>query len=227
MASSAPAGVEPKMVNAKRFELEYDLESVGEAGITNVELWGTRDGGKTWSKMGVDDDSRSPIVATVDGEGLYGFTIVVESATGLKGATPRSGDTPEVWVGVDLTKPAANIVGVEQVQSATGEMTIRWEASDAQLAARPITLAFAEQAGGPWQPIASGLENTGRYTWRLDHRVPDSVFIRIEVRDQAGNTATAVTTEPVTLDRVRPKGRIRDVRPTTSSARGPKRIINR
>ena len=36
------------------------------------------------------------------------------------------------------------------------------------LAARPVSLSFAETHGGPWIPIASGLENTGRYAWPID-----------------------------------------------------------
>ena len=60
---------------------------------------------------------------------------------------------------------------------------------------RPISLSFSASAGGPWTPIASGLENTGSYRWRLDSRVPDPIYLRLEVRDEAGNVGTFETAE--------------------------------
>ncbi len=73
-----PPGERPLMVNSRSFDLEYDVEGVGPSGIARVELWGTRDGGRSWSSYGIDNDNRSPIRANVDGEGLYGFRIVVQ-----------------------------------------------------------------------------------------------------------------------------------------------------
>ena len=69
-----------------------------------------------------------------------------------------------------------------------------------------------KRAAGPWTPIASDLENTGSYNWRLDNRVPAQVFLRLEARDEAGNSGVYVSQQPVSLDRQRPQGRIRGVR---------------
>ena len=71
----------------------------------------------------------------------------------------------------------------------------------------------ARAHGGPWLPIASGLENTGRYAWPIDNRTPPQFYLRLEVRDEAGNVGVHETTEPVTIDQSRPTVRIRDVRP--------------
>ena len=81
------------------------------------------------------------------------------------------------------------------------------------LAARPVTLSFTDHAGGPYSTIAAGLENTGRYVWRFDSRVPERVFLRLEVRDEAGNVGVFETPEPISLDPDRPKGHIRTVHP--------------
>jgi hypothetical protein len=43
--------------------------------------------------------------------------------------------------------------------------------------------------------------------------VPERVLLRLEVRDEAGNVASFDTPNPVGLDRYRPSGRIRGVRP--------------
>jgi hypothetical protein len=142
---------------------------------------------------------------------------VVKTGSGLEGPAPESGDLPDVWVGVDLTKPAASLVSAEQGSGdEAGEMVIAWEADDERLAARPVSLRMSESAEGPWHTIASGLENTGRYVWRIDQRTPKQVYLRLEVRDEAGNIRVDDSTEAVAIDRVRPQGRIRDVRPRQS-----------
>jgi hypothetical protein len=213
-----PPGERPRMVNARSFDLEYEVDSVGTSGIAKVELWGTRDGGRTWSSFGVDSDNRSPVRVNVGGEGIYGFRIVVQSGSGLGGLPPRNGDLPEIWVGVDLTRPVAKITSAA-IQPDTGELRVRWEASDELPDQRPISLSFSDHPNGPWTPIASGLENTGSYAWRLDNRAPDKIYLRLEARDEAGNVGVFVTTEPVLLDRQRPQGRIRGIRPVGDAAR--------
>jgi len=209
-----PRGVQPRMVNSRRFELEYDVESVGPTGIGKVELWGTRDGGQSWLNFGAPVDQRNPLQVTVEGEGIYGFRIVVYSGSGLGGLPPKKGDQPDVWLGVDLTKPQARIVSAEQgTENRAGELLVSWEASDRLLADRPISLSFSSQPEGPWSTIAAGLPNTGAYVWRLDNRVPDIVYLRMDVRDEAGNVQTVDLDQPLSIYRQRPAGRIVNVRP--------------
>lgn len=215
-----PPGVRPRMVNSRKFELEYDIQSVGSQGITRVELWATRDGGKTWASSTVDADNRSPLSVTVDGEGLFGFRLVLETDSGARTAPPKPGNLPEIWVGVDTTKPLVRLLPVDTAgESPTGELTIRWEATDQMLAARPVALAFGPSPTGPWTILASGLENSGHYAWRFDSRVGDEVFLRLEVRDEAGNIQVIESATPLEIVRARPQGRITNVRPVGDSAR--------
>lgn len=211
-----PEGVRPRMVNSRRFELEYDVESVGPTGIGRVELWGTRTGGQSWLNFGAPPDQRNPLQVTVDGEGIYGFRIVVYSGSGLGGIPPKRGDLPDVWLGVDLTSPDAKILSAEQgTDSRAGELLVSWEASDRLLADRPISLSFSSQPEGPWSTLAASLPNTGAYVWRLDNRVPDIVYLRMEVRDEAGNVQSVDYGQPISIYRQRPAGRIINVRPVT------------
>ena len=99
------------------------------------------------------------------------------------------------------------------IDAESSELVIRWEADDDLPDPRPISLSFSGNTQGSWTPIAAGLENTGGYRWRLESRVPDKIFLRLEVRDEAGNVGTFDTAEPISLDRHRPEGRIRGVRP--------------
>jgi hypothetical protein len=219
-SGNEPDGVRPRLVNSRKFELDYDIESVGTAGVARVELFGTRDGGKSWSSLGNDPDSTSPFLVSVDGEGSYGFRMVIESTTGLKTPAPQAGDLPEVWVGVDVTKPAAKLISATPgTGEQAGELDIRWEAKDEHLTNRPVALAYSESSQGPWQIIASGLPNYGQYAWRMDSRIPAKLFLKLDVRDEAGNVGTFITPEAVTIERVRPQGRIRGVRPIGEQAK--------
>jgi hypothetical protein len=213
-----PPPERPRMVNSRTFELEYDVDSVGPSGLGRVELWGTRDGGKTWQSFGIDGDRRSPMQLSVKEEGTYGFRVVVSNGVGLGGTPPVPGDLPDLTIGVDFTKPTSRIVSAKQgTDSEAGQLVISWQADDLMLAARPVSLSFSENRGGPWLPIAAGLENTGRYAWPLDNRTPAKVFLRLEVRDEAGNVGTDEMAEPLTIDQSHPTVRIRSVRPLNSA----------
>jgi hypothetical protein len=211
--SLLPSDESLRMVNSRHFELDYEVDTAG-ANVTKVELWGTRDGGQTWSSYGIDDDAESPVHVTVEGDGVYGFRITVDGDSGLGGLPPRSGDAPDVWLGVDLTRPFARLIAAEpRARAGAHEMVIEWEASDERLADFPISLHYSSRPTGPWEPIAVSLENLGQYIWLLDQRLPDQVYLRLEVRDDAGNVQTIESREPVSFDRLRPHGKIRNVRP--------------
>jgi len=216
-----PPGTTPQMINSRLFELEYQVDSVGQAGIHRVELWGTCDGGVTWRSFGVDKDRQSPMLVSVRGEGLYGFRVAVESSVGLGGDPPRSGDQPAVWIGVDLTKPTARILSAQRgTGDEAGQLIIHWQADDQMLSRRPVSIAYSATPGGPWSTIASALENTGRYCWSIDRSLPQQIYLLLEVRDQAGNVATFETTEAVALAPHRPPTvHIGNVRPVVDSAR--------
>jgi hypothetical protein len=202
------------MVSLRTFDLDYDLDEVGQWGVSRVELWGTRDGGRTWRQFAFDDDNRSPIRVTVEGEGIYGFRIIAQSPGGPATSQPQPGDVPELWVGVDLEKPFAELLSVEQGGgNQSDHLILRWRAEDMNFDRRPISLYYSSRAGGPWTAIATGLENTGQYSWRLERHLPAQFYIRLEARDLAGNLAAFQTSQPVALNQAQPAARLQGVRP--------------
>ena len=92
---------------------------MGSAGLTRVELWGTRDGGRTWKSFALDDDKRSPMLVRVAEEGLYGFSVVASGPADQPGRAPASGESPQVLINVDLTKPNVRIQGVRPLGETT------------------------------------------------------------------------------------------------------------
>jgi hypothetical protein len=209
-----PTGERPRMTSSKRFNLDYSVDAVGPAGVEKVELWVTRNGGLDWDLGWIDEDRESPLLVEVDDEGIYGFRLVIVGKNGLASQTPRSGELADLWIGVDATKPTVEITSAAYGSDEhAGQLDIRWVAADSHLANRPVTLSFSNQPDGPWTTIAAGLPNTGQYHWRVDSRVPAQFYLRIEVRDEAGNTAAHRLDQPLQSAGLSPKASIRGFAP--------------
>lgn len=210
----------PRLTNSRRFSLDYDVQSVGPEGVAAVELWGTTDGGRTWTKWGSDPDKASPFEVEVNRESVYGFRIVVAGKNGLATSTPQSGDAADMWVSIDLTRPTAKLTGAVYGQGeASGKLDIRWQAEDANLGARPVTLSIGDRPDGRFTPIATNLPNTGQYYWEYDPRSPRQIYLRLEVRDDAGNVAIDQLTQPIKVEGLEPKGQIRGFKPGPANSR--------
>jgi|GEM_PF-759844 len=217
--ASGPSEGTIRMVNARIFELEYEVAGTTPPG--RVELWATRDGGRTWQCWGPDTDGRSPMIVSVPEEGIYGFRVLVSSDPRSPTSGPQPGEMPDVWIGVDWTRPTGRILAVEPIQTdQEAQLLVRWEAADRYLAQRPISLFYSPTgAGGSWTPIATELENTGQYLWKVPAHVPDRIYIRLEIRDQAGNLTVDHTREAIRIGSGVERARIRDVRPVSPGAK--------
>ncbi len=216
---SPPTGIRPRMTSTKRFSLDYDVESIGPEGVADVELWGTADQGRTWMKWGSDPDRLTPFEVEVSNETTYGFRIVIVGRNGLASNTPQAGDAADIWVGVDLAKPRARLTGATiAAGEQAGKLEIRWDAHDEHFGSRPITLSVSDRAAGPFTPIAAGLPNTGSYYWEFDPRIRRQFFLRLEAQDEAGNLSVDQLTDPILIEGLAPRGRIRDLAPQQPTA---------
>jgi hypothetical protein len=178
-----------------------------------VELWYTQDGRK-WEKYDTASQPRPSFVVEVKEDGLYGFTLVARNGIGLGKRPPQAGDQPQMWVVVDTTNPVVKLLDAQVGANGDSQyLAIHWKATDANLGQRPITLAYAEQAAGPWTVIAANVENTGSYTWPLPAGVPPRVLVRVEAVDLVNNVGTAQIPEPILLDLSQPSISIVNVEP--------------
>ncbi len=211
MNPAAPSTPKVRMVNSKRITLNYKLDDVGPSGAV-VELWYTRDT-RAWQKHSEEKNPQPPFAVDVTEEGTYGFTLVVRSGVGLGDRPPQAGEAPQIWVEVDLTKPAVQLLNADVGRGLeAGNMTITWTATDKNLSRTPITLSYAENPEGPWTTIAANLENTGRYVWRMPPTgIPYQFHVRVEAVDRAGNVGSAQTAGLVKVDLSRPKVSLIDV----------------
>jgi hypothetical protein len=197
--ATTPPGPICRMVNTKRITLNFELKDAGGAGVTGVDLYATRDL-KSWKKMDAVRPTPNSYVIDVKDEGWYGFMMSARTSA-VAPAPPKAGDVPQVMVTVDTTKPVVLITGVElSLTSRIPALVIRWNAQDRNFNKRPITISYAESPDGPWMPLASGLENTGRHEIPLSQAIPHRMLLRVEAIDGANNIGSAQTREPIRLE---------------------------
>ncbi len=202
--SGAQAAPTWRMVNSKRIVLNYELKDVGPSGVSAVEMWYTRDGQK-WQKDEATGHSGPPYVIEVPEEGQYGFTMVARNGIGLGKEPPKSGDLPQVWVQVDMTRPTVKLLDVAHGKGTKArEVTILWEAHDRNMARRPITLSFATAPEGPWLPFAANIENSGHHTWNMPQSGPVSFYTRVEAVDMVGNVGSDQSVKATSIDTSHP-----------------------
>ncbi len=197
-----PAHGPTAVIASKRIQLNFEVKDVGPSGVSAIELWYTHNGGN-WQKYPGNVSLQPPYVVEVSDDGLYGFTLVARNGAGV-GKPPQHGEAAQVCIEVDQTKPAVRLVSVKPEGAQARRVAIAWKSSDKNLDPHGTALLWARDAAGPWLPIASGLEGSGRYTWKVPADLQGRCWVRVETTDLAGNVATVDSAEPVVLDSSRP-----------------------
>jgi len=217
----SPASLVRQLVNNTHVFLEYQIEQMGPSGVGKVEVWLTRDQGQSWARVGEDPDRKSPVEVDLPGEGLFGVSLVVTNGRGFGGTPPTPGDAPDWWIEVDVTKPTAEILGVQPAMGVDdGGLIINWTARDKNLGAEPIDLYYSVNHDGPWQVIAKGLKNDGHYRWSVPTEAGAQAYLRLVATDRAGNSVHCDTAQSVALDDLsRPRGHVVGVATTAPRTR--------
>jgi hypothetical protein len=202
------------MVKSRRFPLGYKVDDVGPSGVGGVDLFITQDQGRKWWRYGEDPDRVSPIDVEVPQDGEYGFAIRARSGVGLTLDPPLPGEPPAIVVIVDQVPPAVELFPIQQGQgSQINHLLIRWRASDLHPVEQSVMLSYALQPNGPWEPVSSWIVDTGSWEWIVPPGAPPQFYVRVQVRDAAGNVGQAISARPVVVDLARPSARFVDTEP--------------
>lgn len=214
MSRMGSSGKPVQVVNRRQVRLEYEVTKTGSSGVGAAEVYATLDDGLNWSLVATEPVTISPSEAAGVGaqrfsvmlpltqEGVvHGFTLVVKSKAGLGRPAPQRGESPQIRVELDSTHPDASLLNVVADPNRREALVINYKASDRNLAQQPVQLEWAERRDGPWNSVTEGeIANTGKYLWLVPPQVPPSVFMRLTVKDKAGNVAIAQTPEPILVD---------------------------
>ena len=224
-AEAGTGGVEPpgqpkvNFVNQRSFRLNYTVENRGKSGVQVVEVWTTQDKSR-WEKYR-DAPPEPPYLITVGQEGRYGITLIARSKAGRAEPAPRPGDEPQIWIEVDTIKPLVRGLTIIEGQGAeTGTLTIRWNASDRNLTANPITISYSAEEG-KWEPVAKDIANDGTYVWKMPPELPYKFKVRVEAVDRAGNVGFDETRQAIAVDPVIPRAKVISVEPVSPGAATP------
>ena len=211
-----------RYVNSKRISFNFEIKDTGPSGVSAIELWQTTDR-RNWTLYGKEPRPQPPLICEVAREGIYGFTMVVRSGVGLATPPPQAGDSPQVWVEVDLTPPIVHWVRTEVGRGPeSGKLFITWKATDKNLGATPITLFYSETPEGPWKEIDKNVENGGRYVWQMPAAgIPYKFLVKVDATDKAGNSGASVTASYAIVDLALPKSTILGVEPASKAGANP------
>jgi hypothetical protein len=235
-AFGAPGGARPersplppaKMVGTTQVTLHYEVTRYGSSGLDKVDLFITRDDGLTWQHYGeerialtqladakaLSGSLQRSVTVTLPEDGVYGFWLIVKSGAGKGRREPKSGDVPDMRVEVDTKPPVAELFAPELDPEHRDGLVFHWTATDTNLTRTPITLEWSDRKGGEWHYIgAPEMENTGQFAWKVPLDIPSKVFLRLTVRDTAGNVAVAETNETVVVDLNEPEVKFTGVGP--------------
>src|SRR5262249_50873698 len=158
---------------------DYEVTKFGQAGVKSVELYVTRDDGRTWQRSDGEENITTPppdahglpaslkrsLTVDLPADGLYGFYLVAKSGAGLGKPPPQNGiDVPQMRVEVDTTFPQAELFEPRPHPTRRDSLVLGWTATDNKFGPTPVTLQWAERPDGEWHPIGGGeLANTGEF----------------------------------------------------------------
>jgi hypothetical protein len=231
VSSTIQPGVE--YLRSARFDLQYQIEK-GPSGISRIDLYVTRDDGRTWARWSQHDGREAPLKVKLDmpfntqREGDYGFRLVPVSGVGLTDDAPTPGTPPDLRIHLDETPPLIRPFQPTADPTRPNTLVLNWQASDRNFGRDPIAIEWSEHPAGPWKavagqdavlPVGNGiatqsnrLPNTGSHAWQLPaNMTTHRVYLKFTSWDAAGNRSEVVTQSPILVDLTKPRARIQGV----------------
>jgi hypothetical protein len=214
---------EVQHVRDRTVAIDFDVDRKGPSGVKKIEVYITQDDGQNWYKYTETLNTNPPLQLDLPRDDrLYGFSMVLYSGAGQSEGPPRPGEAPHFRLLVDRTAPQVMLYEPMLDPSQPNSLVIRYKATDANLVSGSVVLYWKAQPNQPWQPVAAGPSRpSGQFpgvqecTWTLPPDVPNSVYLRITARDQAGNVGEFVTRDAVTVDLNKPVARFKAIVPVS------------
>jgi len=182
-------GADVRYVATREVLLAY--ATANPAPVEQVDLWVTRDGGKTWSREPGRPCGRQTLAFQAPADGWYGFYLVLHNSAGVSADPPAAGTEPHSMAIVDTVAPVLQLHrGSEPPRIVAGcPFSLRLSLIDEHLGPRPLR-AFTRTHGeetwvdGGWADL-DGPE----LTWSAPADLAGPVDLRIVATDLAGNRA--------------------------------------
>lgn len=161
-------------------------------GVSSINLEYSLDGGGSWA----------PIASGLGNTGSYPWAIpnapttqALIRATAFDGSGNQASDVSNGSFTIrDLTPPAAMVFGPNggEILGIGSTQNITWGASD-NIGVTSVTLEYSTNGGVSYAPIASGLSNSGSYSWLIPNAPTTQALVRITAFDGGSNQASDVS----------------------------------
>jgi len=173
-----------QFINRPRVYLAYEIDRPA-TGASKIQIWITRDQGKSWTHLGDDPDGKSPAEIRLPAEGVTGVRLLAGNQPPPT-AVANTQDGLTSWIELDVTKPAAEM----RVQREPAALVVQWNVREKNPAADPVDLYYAQDMQGPWLAMAAGLPATGEFRWEVPPQLAGKqLHVRLVASDAAGNVA--------------------------------------
>jgi len=203
-----PSAGQRQLLNSNHCVVNY---AVTANNVVRVECFGTKDGGKTWTRLCEITDRKNPLEFDLPEDGTYGLSVVV-STSDQAGQPPAAGEAPEWWVEVDTAKPDVRMTEIKMgTDDEAGQLILTWSCTDKNLGPEPVQLFWAPSPSGPWTLGAKAMKPQGTARWIMPKDANGRVYLRLEGTDLAGNVGRWEANEPFSVNATKQKARITGV----------------
>jgi len=207
-AADEPVVADAPVLNRK----EVTLKSRSDADVQSKELWYARFDGKAWGvfqKHGVPFGRDNPVVWPQVPEGRWRTHIRYTEITGAAMPEPGPDAKPVTEFVIDRTPPTSGLVFPAARAKLRGgqKYVVRWQASDPNLVANPVSLLWSRGGDGKFEVVADKLLNNGSYEWTVPKDMTQNGTLQVQVIDKAGNTGTA-DSAAILVDAIAPRAQI-------------------
>jgi tetratricopeptide (TPR) repeat protein len=203
LAAGTAQAQDRRMVPARDFIIRIDSKAENPAFRM---LWVSKDGGKTWKSArdaGVTETwgqwSAGAIRCRVlvPDDGAYDFYAQLGDAVSNRNPEPKPGEAADPRLRLEVKQAVkAGHLAWEAPAGAVEwrggqEVALKWHAVESDFKDASAELQYSVD-GGPWLPLAAGLEPTGSLAWVVP-AVEAPLRLRVRATSRSGVEAAAVT----------------------------------
>lgn len=191
-AGVAVAGTPPDellFVNTQDVVISFDARGV----VEGVELWVSRDAGRSWQRQDAPRWGRSSLLFSAPGEGRYDLYVRLIGPQPMP--RPGRGTAPHRSLVIDTTPPIVQIRAVGPAPSGQpATLRIDCIVIEEHLRTGGIRLLYRTDATQPWRDTGLRPAAGGTLLWRPPQALGDHCDLRLIVTDAAGNRGSDLRT---------------------------------
>lgn len=179
-ACAADAAPRPQFVNTRDVVVSFDARGL----VRRVELWVSRDAGRSWQRVQAPRWDRSSLLYSAPGDGRYELYLRLIGPQPMP--EPTSGAVPHQSLVVDTVPPIVQIRSATVTTDPPG-VALDLIVIEEHLRSRAIRLLYRTAADKPWRDTGLRPAGSGPLHLPLPADATSRLDLRLIVTDAAGN----------------------------------------